>query len=116
MKRRQDVIHADAALPKEGRGLPTKFFSFDSSKLAIKKVYDEMFLSDGVDWVISKASEKHHLTICSSHVKMAIEKGNSLDMITAYWSNLEHCVISWPQEEETSSTSSWTLRRKDCHQ
>ena len=74
-------------------GLPTKFFSIDSSKLAFKKVYDEVFRSGGDDWVKSMASETHHLSVCRSHAKAAIEKGNSLDLNTAYWSNLDTIAL-----------------------
>lgn len=74
-------------------GLPTKFFSIDSSKLAFKKVYDEVFRSGGDDWVKSMASETHHFSVCRSHAKAAIEKGNSLDLNTAYWSNLDTIAL-----------------------
>ena len=74
-------------------GLPTKFFSIDSSKLAFKKVYDEVFRFGGDDWVKSMASETHHLSVCRSHAKMAIETGNSLDLTTAYWSNLDTIAL-----------------------
>ena len=70
-------------------GLPTKFFSFDSSKLAIKKVYDMMFRSGGDVWVDTMATNTHQLTVSRTHAKLAIEKGNSLDFNTAYWCNLE---------------------------
>ena len=70
-------------------GFPTKFFTFDSSKLAIKKIYDEMFRSGGDDWVDSIATDTHHLFMSRSHAKTAIEKGNDLDLNTAYWCNLD---------------------------
>ena len=74
-------------------GLPTKFFSFDSSKLAIKKVYDEMFRSGGDVWVGTMATKTHQLTVSRTHAKLAIEKGNSLDLNTAYWSNLDTVAL-----------------------
>ena len=74
-------------------GLPTKFFSFDSSKLAIKKVYDVMFRSGGDVWVNKMAEETHKLTMSRTHAKLAIEKGNSLDFNTAYWSNLDTVAL-----------------------
>ena len=74
-------------------GLPTKFFSFDSSKLAIKKVYDEMFRSGGDVWVGTMATKTHQLTVSRTHAKLAIEKGNSLDLNTAYWSNLDTIAL-----------------------
>ena len=70
-------------------GFPTKFFSFDSSKMAIKKIYDEMFRSGGDVWVNSMAEDSHHLSVIRSHAKTAIEKGNDLDLNTAYWCNLD---------------------------
>ena len=74
-------------------GLPTKFFSFDSSKLAIKKVYDEMFRSGGDVWMNTMSTKTHQLTVSRTHAKLAIEKGNSLDFNTAYWSNLDTVAL-----------------------
>lgn len=70
-------------------GLPTKFFKFESSKNAIKNVYNEVFRSGGDVWVNSMAEEAHRLTVCRTHAKSAIEENNFLDLSSAYWCNLE---------------------------
>lgn len=70
-------------------GLPTKFFAFDSSKIAIKNVYDKVFRFGGDEWVDAMAKDSHKLSVCRTHAKSAIEDGNSLDVNTSYWCNLD---------------------------
>ena len=70
-------------------GLPTKFFSFNSSKLAIKQISDEVFRSGGDVWVDTMSSDSHKISVSRTHAKDAIEENNSLDLNSAYWCNLE---------------------------
>ena len=70
-------------------GLPTKFFSFGTSKLAIKNVYDKVFRSGGDVYVDAMAGDTHKLSVSRTHAKKAIEDCNSLDVNTAYWCNLD---------------------------
>ena len=73
---------------KRTGGLPTKFFSFDSSKNAIKKVYDEVFRVGGDVWVDTMAKDSHKLSVCRSHAKLAIENNPLLDWNMVYWCSL----------------------------
>lgn len=70
-------------------GLPTKFFTFKTSKLAIKNVYDEVFRTGGDVWVDSMANDSHKLSVCRTHAKLAIEDNPQLDFNTSYWCNLD---------------------------
>ena len=70
-------------------GLPTKFFSFGSSREVIKNVYDEVFRGGGDEWVEKIAGNSHKLSVCRSHAKEAIDKNPLLDWNTAYWCSLE---------------------------
>lgn len=74
-------------------GLPTKFFSFGSSKLAIKKAYDEVFRTGGDVWVDTLAKDSHRISMCRSHAKESIDKNPSLDLNTAYWCNLDTAAL-----------------------
>ena len=74
-------------------GLPTKFFTFDSSKLAIKRAYNAVFRSGGDTWVDNMAMDSHKISMCRSHAKEAIDKNTSLDINTAYWCNLETTAL-----------------------
>ena len=74
-------------------GLPTKFFTFDSSKLAIKQAYNAVFRSGGDTWVDNMAMDSHKISMCRSHAKEAIDKNTSLDINTAYWCNLETTAL-----------------------
>ena len=74
-------------------GLPTKFFTFDSSKLAIKRAYDAVFRFGGDTWVDNMAMDSHKISMCRSHAKEAIDKNTSLDINTAYWCNLETTAL-----------------------
>ena len=74
-------------------GLPTKFFTFDSSKLAIKQAYDEVFRTGGDLWVDSLAKDSHKISMCRTHAKESIEKNTSLDINTAYWCNLDTTAL-----------------------
>lgn len=74
-------------------GLPTKFFTFDSSKFAIKQAYNAVFRSGGDTWVDNMAMDSHKISMCRSHAKEAIDKNTSLDINTAYWCNLETTAL-----------------------
>ena len=74
-------------------GLPTKFFTFDSSKLAIKQAYDEVFRTGGDIWVDTMAKDSHKISMCRSHAKEAIDNNTSLDINTAYWCNLDTTAL-----------------------
>ena len=74
-------------------GLPTKFFTFDSSKLAIKQAYDEVFRTGGDVWVDTMAKDSHKISMCRSHAKEAIDNNISLDINTAYWCNLDTTAL-----------------------
>lgn len=74
-------------------GLPTKFFTFDSSKLAIKQAYDEVFRTGGDVWVDTMAKDSHKISMCRSHAKEAIDNNTSLDINTAYWCNLDTTAL-----------------------
>ena len=81
-------------------GLPTKFFNFDSSKHAIKEVYDRIFRSGGDEWVDSMAKDTHRLSVCRSHAKLAIENNTNLDVNTVYWCNIETKALIIGQKEK----------------
>jgi hypothetical protein len=74
-------------------GLPTKFFTFESSKLAIKQAYDEVFSYGGDVWVDAMAKDSHKISMCRSHAKEAIENNMSMDINTAYWCNLDTTAL-----------------------
>ena len=74
-------------------GLPTKFFTFDSSKIAIKQAYDEVFRTGGDVWVDTMAKDSHKISMCRSHAKEAIDNNTSLDINTAYWCNLDTTAL-----------------------
>lgn len=74
-------------------GLPTKFFTFDSSKQAIKQAYNEVFRTGGDVWVDTMAKDSHKISMCRSHAKEAIDNNASLDINTAYWCNLDTTAL-----------------------
>ena len=70
-------------------GLPTKYFTFETSKTAIKKAYNAVFRSGGDVWVDAVANDSHKLSVCRTHAKLAIEENPTLDFNTSYWCNLD---------------------------
>lgn len=74
-------------------GLPTKFFIFDFSKLAIKQACDEVFRTGGDVWVDTMAKDSHKISMCRSYAKEAIDNNTSLDINTAYWFYLDTTAL-----------------------
>ena len=70
-------------------GLPTKFFSFNSSQLVIKQIYDEVFRSGGDVWVDTMSRDSHKISVSRTHAQDAIEKRSSMDLKSVYWCSLE---------------------------